>query len=428
MNDNRSSGPGIRKARLLAQADLCVKCGLCLPHCPTYRLVGMEGESPRGRIALIQGLASGGLARDPVLEGHLENCLTCRTCERVCPSGVPYGQLIDGARQELTAGRRGNPLAGWIRSWVVRGPVEYPAMWLWLSRLVRWASTPLPGLARWSWGARLARLARYRPRSLPDGVRAWPSRTPAAASRGRVQLFLGCVARDLDRPVLEAAAFLLNRLGYSVDVPSRQACCGAIHLHAGDADAAQGLARRNVQAFGAGDGPPLVTCASGCGGTLTDYGGQSDWWADTHGIGGFSERVMDISSFLVGADWPDGARPEPLHGLAVVHDPCTLGNVMGQSEGPYQLLERIPALRVLPLAPSLACCGSAGIYMLEHPEASDRLADLMVDALPGDADWLVTSNVGCALHLRARLRARGREIEVVHPVVLLARQLNWPGC
>lgn len=407
---------------VLRGTERCVACGLCLPHCPTYRLTLDEAESPRGRIALIRALAQNELAPSVAAETHLQHCLVCRACEQVCPSYVPYGQLMD-ATQNLVEMRQ--PGAG--------------LRWLWhtilLDRLIaapanlRRAGRVLYGYQRsgLQWLLRASGLLALVgiksaealiPRLLPTKQLA--EFHPATGERkGAVALFTGCVANIFDNRTQEAAIRLLNALGYDVHVPPSQGCCGALHLRAGETEKAHRLMQRNLDAFGQKD-LPIVTTASGCGALLREYDKQfARKEAET-----FSRRVTDISQFLAQADW-QCVRLRPLPRTVAVHDPCTLANVLRQEQAPYALLKRIPGAQVASLPENRVCCGGAGVYPLTQPDMARRLRDDKIRRLREAApDILVTSNIGCALQLGAGIRDAGLCTEVLHPVVLLERQLQ----
>ncbi|MCP4041159.1 MAG: (Fe-S)-binding protein, partial [Gammaproteobacteria bacterium] len=269
----------------------------------------------------------------------------------------------------------------------------------------------------------VSRLVSYRPSLEP--YRGWLDYYPAQGlEKGRVSLFLGCVARAIDRPVMEAAIRILTRLGYGVKIPPDQGCCGALYAHDGEARDALRLAGRNLDAFSA---DPVLTTASGCAAQLLEYPFLEGITAERRNQAlAFASRISDISRFLADREWPDGLDIRPLPARVVVHEPCSLRNVMRQQSGPYELLARIPGLEVVPLAENPACCGAAGTHMFEHGSMADGLGDEMCDAVAGTgAEMLVTSNVGCALHLSSRLRKRGSRVRVMHPVVLLAGQVKW---
>jgi glycolate oxidase iron-sulfur subunit len=407
--------PVTRSERLLAEADRCVKCGLCLPHCPTYGLDRDEGESPRGRISLVQGLASGALAPTPRLWGHIDRCLGCRACEGACPSGVHYGQLLDETRA-LQAQRRG-PL-GMLPSKLGLGLMaELPAHPLtlrFLRTLQRYGLlAPTARLAP----SRLSRLIRLLPKLPPQGHRH-PVYPTQGLPRVRVGLFTGCVGRLADATALGAAIELLTALGVEVQVPTQQGCCGAMHLHAGHPAKARVFAKRNRDAFGGLGLDALLYVASGCGAQLASY-------TDLDDRGPLDPEPMDVCTFLDRFDWPDTTRMAPLHGSVAVHHPCTQRNLLGETEPAHRLLGRIPGLRIRELPGNERCCGAAGTYVMTQPHNADRLGRAKIEALAGlSPHWLATSNTGCFLHLGALVRDRGLNVEVVHPVQLLRRQLR----
>jgi len=425
---SKSVNDSLSEARrhILRDADLCVKCGLCLPYCPTYGVANQEGESPRGRIALAQGLAEGRLAPSPALQAHLASCLACRVCESVCPSRVPYGRVIDAARADLAGLQRPGLFRRILRWLATEGVVSHPGATRALLGSLSFVR-PLVGrtLGAGVLGRGGARLARYWP--APGRLQRWATYYPAPGrDRGKVALFLGCVARLLDGQALVDSIRVLNGLGYGVHVPAGQGCCGAIHLHDGAPEAGRCLAEANVAVFAGLDVEAVITAASGCGATLAEYGGWPGlgdaWRAEATALAG---QVTDISQFLAWLSWPEDISLEPLRARVAVHDPCTLRNVMRQRDGPYRLLGRIPGIELVELPDNARCCGSAGTHLLTHPRLTDSLAAAKVTALASlDARILVTSNVGCALHLRAQLQAAGRTTEVLHPVSLLARQLR----
>jgi glycolate oxidase iron-sulfur subunit len=238
-----------------------------------------------------------------------------------------------------------------------------------------------------------------------------------------VGLFLGCIGRVAEGAELHDAVRVLNAFGFTVVVPGGQTCCGAVHLHGGDPGGALARARRNLAAFGGGGLDAVVGCASGCTATLAEYHRLPGLGADGERAGAFADRVEDISAFLDRVGPPEDLVLGPVAGHVRVHDPCSLVNVLRAGEAPYRLLARVPGLEVDPLPGNDACCGSAGTYMLEHPETAAALVAPKVAAtVSTGARWVATSNVGCALHLRASLH--DRPVAVVHPVSLLARALE----
>ena len=397
----------------LADADKCVKCALCLPHCPTYRVSKDEGESPRGRIALMQGLATAKLELTPRVEAHLDQCLACRACEAVCPAQVPYGKLIDAGRAELRRRGHAEPLKARLFAFFMRNPARVHL----LRGLLKMAEKiGVTGLMLKSGPADLQRLVRLMP-ILPK-QKSWEAAyAPRKGRDEKVSLFLGCVA-DIAQPQVTASAIaVLNAIGVEVLIPRSQGCCGALDQHAGRPDKAATLARANLAAF-AGDTPILGT-ASGCTASLVDYEEIAGSEAK-----GFAARVEDISAWLAKDTILPRVEFQPWNARALVQAPCTQRNVLKSEKSAFDLVKLIPGLVVKPIPASLGCCGAAGSYMLTEPEKADAFADAYAAHIQEQkAEVLITSNVGCALHLRAALARRGVRIPVLHPIELLALQL-----
>ncbi|MCH8958080.1 MAG: (Fe-S)-binding protein [Proteobacteria bacterium] len=398
-------------------ADRCVKCGLCLPHCPTYGLEMLESDSPRGRIALMEGLASGEL---PVSDGmirHLDGCLGCRACEIVCPAEVPYGRLLDTARG-LLRGQRVKPGLGWrffalaVQSrWLVRLGAVFMQL---LGRLRRASGV---SFKRRGGLSRLLRL-------IPDQVsisrlaRFHPANDPAE-KRGMVELFTGCLGEALEQDTLRATIRVLNRLGFDVRVPGEQGCCGAVHQHAGYPQKAAQLATINIGAF-AGDGAVIVV-STGCLVSLCEYADFFQDEAERNDARQFAVRCTDINEFLVeqlqppAADQAKVARSD-VTGAVALHTPCSRKVIPGNSQAARVLLAQHGNIDCLTLGNG-QCCGAAGAYLLDQPKSSQALAE-RYDI--GVAPLLLTSNIGCRLQLEALCRQRGVAAKVAHPVSVLA--------
>ena len=397
--------PGVTQDELLAATDQCVKCGLCLPHCPTYRLRRDEAESPRGRIALVQGLVTGALAPSPRLDAHLASCLGCRACETVCPSLVAFGAILDQTRalrvQALPAWRRHLRLA-WLLG------LASPRVMHLAQRLASLYRTT--GLARLAHGLGLTRLRGLHAYDrLADGLQPPPRWSPSAASRGNIALFLGCVSEVAQPRALDAADLVLRRLGFAPVRPAGQTCCGAMLRHNGFPDQADALLVRNGQALAGG---PVVGLASACVAELRTRPGM--------------DQVQELCAFLDRAPWPRGLVLITLEADVLVHTPCSHRHPLGGTEAVHRLLGRIPGLRLAELPDNALCCGAAGTYLLQQPAtAADLLAPKIAHLGRLRPRFLVTTNTGCALHLAAGLREAGLSIEVCHPVELIARQ--WPG-
>jgi glycolate oxidase iron-sulfur subunit len=390
----------------------CIHCGLCLPHCPTYQETGRESSSPRGRIVLMRGVAEGRLELTGEVVDEAYYCLACRACESACPAGVRYGHLVESLRAEIDQRRARPRRTRLARRLLLRHGVGSPAalrlgfglLRLYqrsgLQRLVRRA-----GLLRLLGGAGEAE-AMLPP--LPDRFRS-PIFAPAeGVRRGRVALFTGCVMPELFASVHRATVDVLRHNGFEVEIPRGQVCCGALHRHDGDPDAADRLHERNRRAFRLDMVDAVIVNSAGCGAALKDFGDA------------LSTRTRDVCEFLWEVGLREPARSLPLR--VAYDDPCHLLHGQRIEQAPRELLRRIPELELRDLPGTRDCCGAAGIYNLTHPETSRALLDRKLDALRVAApDAVATGNPGCMLQLAGGVREAGLDVDVVHPVELLAR-------
>ena len=392
-------------------------CGLCLPHCPTYLKTKNEAESPRGRISLILGLAKGQLEPSNKLRQHLDTCLLCRACEAKCPSGVKFGELMDGARTALgTTDKPTHPQLSLDKLATNKQYRHKEAKRLWLAEAsgLRTLGRGL-GITK---ALGLARMEQLAPKI--NKPHDWQEYYPATSEKqGDVALFIGCFTDMFDQQTLDAAITLLNHCGYGVHVPAAQTCCGALHQHKGDRAKSTALAQQNIAAFEGLNIAAIISTASGCGSHLSEYH-QTINKEQT-----ISQKITDISAFLSQIEWPENSQLQPLNQRVAVHDPCSLRNVIKQADAPYKLLQKIPGLDLIALPGNERCCGAAGSYMIEHPEMADQLRDDKIEALKKERpDILVTSNIGCNMHLLAGIRQAKLKIKITHPITLLAQQLT----
>ena len=405
--DTRVRTPGY------AALDPCVHCGFCLPACPTYLATGDESDSPRGRIVLMRALERGELAPDdPALLEHLDACLGCRGCEPVCPSGVGYGRGLEAAREQIARTSGLGPRARGILGVFRRNALWRPIFAF--ARLMRGTGLPARLAGGSAGGFSLGMLAATTPVRAAAPTTLEPRAGTFTATRGTVALFRGCVMDTLFRHVHDATRRTLAANGYRViDVPG-QACCGALHEHAGDRVGAEALARRNLAAF-AGDADFIVVNSAGCGALLKDYG---------HLVGderseAFAARVRDVSQLLAAA----GPRVGGSLPLDVAYDaPCHLQHAQGVHAEPLAVLAAIPELRLSLLPGHDKCCGSAGIYSMLHPAMARSVLDLKLAELAAarpQPSLVTTGNPGCLMQIGAGLRAAGLPISVAHPVELL---------
>jgi glycolate oxidase iron-sulfur subunit len=398
----------------------CVHCGICLPQCPTYRVLGEEMDSPRGRVYLVRAAADGRAELTPGLARHLDLCLGCRACETACPSGVPFGHILEAARGQLDRkGVRPPERRQRTLELALRTFPDVPRLGRLMRALRLYQRSGLRSAVRGLGVLGLAPELQAMEALLPDIPAAVPTPafTPARGQRrGRAALLLGCVQRFVYPDVNAQTARLLAAGGWDVVAPPEQGCCGALHLHAGRIDEFRRRARELLATLGR-DADVIVTNAAGCGSALKDCA----YWLEGDGAVGRLPAVRDISEVLAEADLPLRALP-PL--TVAYHDACHLAHGQRVRAEPRALLRRIPGLTLVDLAESDLCCGSAGIYNLLEPEMAGDLARRKVQRVrESGARVLAAGNPGCLMQIARQCREEGLGVEVVHPVELLARAL-----
>ncbi len=397
----------------------CVHCGICLPQCPTYRVLGEEMDSPRGRIYLMRAAAEGRIGLTETFTRHLDLCLGCRACETACPSGVPFGRLLEATRAQIE--RRGRPVRRRALTGLIFGLFPEPhRVGPMLGLLSLYQRSGLQAVVRRSGLLRLTPRLAAMEQLLPPVPRAvrLPAIVPAVGRRrGRVGLLTGCVQRFLYPRVNEQTARLLALAGYDVVIPRGQRCCGALHLHAGRLDELRRRARALAHTFPE-ELDYIVTNAAGCGSAMKEYG---HWSPDDPRVVAFARKTRDASQLLVDAD----LRLGRVDAVATYHDACHLLHGQRLRQEPRALLARIPGLRLVDLPESDLCCGSAGVYNLLEPDMADRLLERKVaNVASTGAHLLATGNPGCMLQIAKGCRARGLDVEVVHPVEVVWRAVG----
>jgi glycolate oxidase iron-sulfur subunit len=380
----------------------CVACGLCLPHCPTYRLTGEEGRSPRGRIAAMRAVDDGVATVDATFERFLDTCLGCRACEDVCPSHVPFGSLLEHARVQIEPARtRRERFVRWLGL-----DVALP------HRSIQRLAALVQPLARPLLPRRVREIVPRRARAFGSLPRVTE---PSGEARGTVALLAGCVQDRWFRDVHESTIRVLARNGWRVVVPRDQVCCGALPAHYGRLDTARRLARKNVRAFAGVD--VVLANASGCGAHLAEVGPL----LGTDDAARFGECVADVMAFLA-ANGVEPPASNPGVDVVAYHDACHALRVQKLHPEPRSVLRQIPGLEVVDLANGDRCCGAAGLYNVLEPELSRPMRDERVEAIGSSGARVVASaNPGCTMQLLAGVREAGLDVEVVHPVQLLDR-------
>ena len=381
----------------------CVACGLCLPHCPTYRVTGEESASPRGRITAMRSVAEGLSEPDETFARFMDLCLACRACEDVCPSHVPFGRMVERARVQVEPLRsRPSRFLRWLGL-----DVALPR------KKLLWLAAAIQPVARLALPKRVRTLTPER----SELFRRLPRATePAGESRGTVALLSGCVQDRWFREVNRATIRVLARNGWRVEVPRAQACCGALAAHNGRLDTARRLGERNLRAFAGVD--VVVTNAAGCGAHLQQLG---DLIA-TDEARAFSMKVCDVMQLLhdEGLARPPGGRPG--YGRIAYHDACHALRVQHLRDQPRALLRTIEDVEVLDVPGGDVCCGAAGLYNVLEPEMSSELRRRKAGAISSTgADVVASANTGCTMQIMAGLGELGSPMRVLHPIQILDR-------
>jgi len=405
-----------------SEADLaqCVRCGLCLQHCPTFVQTGLEAESPRGRLYLIKAMSEGLIEPTANVTAHMDQCLQCRNCETVCPSGVLYGRIMERARATVIDSGRA-PMSWRLRSLFLREVIAHPArLSLMASALRLYRSSGLRTVAE------SIPLVRDRAIFAPSISGAPFTRRgliaePEGETKARVALLTGCIMPHAYGRVHEATARVLARNGCEVVAPAAQVCCGALHAHSGDLTTARRLARRNIDAFLREQVDAVIVNSAGCGAAMKEYGellADDTYYSDK--AHEFAHKVRDVSEFLVGL--PIESPRNALDLSVTYQDSCHLAHAQRITEAPRQIIAAIPGVRFVEMAHPDRCCGSAGVYGLTQGEMSLRLLDDKIAAIKlTGADIIATANPGCMTQLEAGLRRHRLSGRVVHVVELLDR-------
>jgi glycolate oxidase iron-sulfur subunit len=403
----------------------CIRCGLCLNNCPTYRL--WQLDSPRGRIRQMILVNEGELPVNAGFVEHIDKCLDCRACETVCPSGVEYGKLVEHARARIEKEYRRPFAARLARRLFIAGLLPFPARIAFTAKLLRfYQRSGLQQLSRKTGVLKLLGLAE-RERLLPtideqfffDQLgRTFPARGPR---RAKVAFFAGCIANVTFTRLNEATIRVLTANGCEVSVPNQQRCCGALAAHAGVRDTARELARTNIEAFAHDKFDAILTNAAGCGSTLKEYDRLFTGNEPEHAKAvAFQKKVRDVTEFLAVLGLT--ATLQPISARVTYQDSCHLLHGQKIREAPRQLLRAIPGLKFVELPYSDICCGSAGIYNVTQTEAAfELLQEKMANAESTGAAIIVTANPGCLLQMRAGAEIHATGQEALHVVELLDR-------
>lgn len=425
VNGTIPNKPAIKHSNPLAQTLLnkldydqltnCMRCGFCLPACPTFRETGLEPESPRGRIALMKAVADGIMDPDQAFQDQMNHCLGCRACEPACPADVKYGQLIEQARDAIEDHAEHSLPTKSLRKIMFKGVFPNRGKLKLLgASLGIYQKSGLQKLARGTgimklFPKHLQEMEAVLPEATSKGVieqlgTFYPAKGKAIA---RVALFRGCIMDVMFAGTNVNTVKLLSEAGFDVVIPDTQVCCGALHAHSGEMDGARGLARTNVQAFKAAGVDYIASNAGGCGALLVEYDhllGDDPDSETREAAKWFAGRVKDVSQLIVEiGNIPSFAELAPTsdQGTVTYQDSCHLRNVMKSSSAPRQLMRSVDGVAYVEMKEADRCCGSAGIYNVTQPGMAGQILEhKMEHASHTGARYMLTSNPGCLLQMK----------------------------
>lgn len=379
---------------ILQAADRCVACGMCLPVCPSYQIAKQEAESPRGRLSLIQAYLNGAIEDSELLHEHLNHCLLCRSCEKICPAKVPFASVMDRTQVRLSATKKIS-----FKKKLLLKCVENYRYLLLSERALR-----VSGL-NWLFGKiGFGALFRYATRlSKPVTLKEYYPAT--GQSHSTVALFIGCVQPFFDAQSLGLTIRVLNQLGVNVHIPLQQACCGAMHLHSGKEKTSNQLLLKNKQAFSECSVDANISLSSACTVSLQES------------VIDEMPAFIDLCTYLNQIKWYKHADLVAVNVSVLLHIPCTQRNILNNIKDLQDVLLQIPGLKMTEI--SAGCCGAAGTYMLDYPDWSQQIKSALIKDIDlTQYDCLVTSNIGCQLQLESD------QLAVMQPVTLIARALS----
>ncbi|QOY36231.1 (Fe-S)-binding protein [Anaerobacillus isosaccharinicus] len=413
----------------------CMRCGFCLPACPTYRESGgNEAASPRGRIALMKAVVDGIMEPDEDFEKQLSQCLGCRACEPACPSGMKYGFLLEDARDIIQKKKKHSLPVKMLRNVVFNELFPKPNRMRMVSSLLWfYQSTGIQKIAQATHLTKIApgnlsAMERVLPKvPSPSKMKNRPSHVASeGVAKKKVAFFSGCLMDTMFMDTNDSTLYILSKSNCEIVIPKKQNCCGALHAHSGEKDGAKQLAKENILAFEKVEAEYIISNAGGCGALLVDYGHllkDDPEWADR--AKAFSAKVKDISEVLYEVGMPK-MRLEPQ--TVTYQDSCHLRNVMGTFSAPRKLLQSIEGVTFTEMKDADRCCGSAGVYNIIEQEMSMQILDVkMKDAKATKARTLVTANPGCLLQMKLGIERAGlqKDVRGIHIVDLLAEAVRY---
>ena len=404
----------------------CMRCGFCLPTCPTFVLTGRERSSPRGRVAMARAVAEGKLSFGKAMKEEAYFCLDCRACTTACPSGVKAGEVMEVCRSQV---HQQQPLPKWqagFRNFILQKMLPDPNLLetsmlparLYQKLGIQWLvrnSNLLKLGPEW-----VAKAEGMMPELYPPLRPQLPDVVPAEGEqRGRVAFFLGCIMTLMYAEVSRQTVRVLAQQGFEVVTPKAQKCCGAPHLTEGDRDTTRSLAQHNLDLFMELDVDAIVTDCAGCGAALKEYEELLEELGEHEKLATFHSKIKDVSEFLI----EQGLRTDglkPVEQIVTYHEPCHLCHAQGISRQPRELIKAIPGIDFRELNEASWCCGSAATFSLKYTDESQQILDRKLENIQSTgAELLVTANPGCHLQLAWGLKQAGMSQRVVHITELL---------
>lgn len=395
------------KQDIINATDECVMCGLCLPHCPTYAVAQTEAESPRGRISLVRALYEGKLDSSETIASHLDNCLTCMNCERVCPANVDYEKIIDAGR--AISGKQVNLYKRLQQSILLFALANTSARKFFKSCIAIFRTI---GLVRLLSNIRLFSL-------LPASNHVMAKISAAKADGPRVAIINSCAGDLVSDETQKAAALILSKLGCKIVKQKQILCCGALHQHSGELKTAKVLRQNFTHSINLKKPDYLVSLATGCGAQIKRYSELNDGTAEK-----LDSQLFDVNEFVLQQINNTSLRFKPLAKKVYLHKPCSQAQVIKDTAVVEQLLNNIPGIELVTFEDQLACCGAGGMNTITQNKTASELIQNKLDELKNaSANCLVSSNIGCALHFQAQLKSENTYVQVCHPITLLAQQM-----
>lgn len=404
-----SLAENISKQEIIAATDQCVMCGLCLPHCPTYAIAKMEPESPRGRIALVRALYEEQLEVSESIRSHLDHCLTCMSCEQVCPANVDYEKIIDAGRAETSK-----------QSNTITRPQQLLLLLILSKTSIRKViKTCISIFQSFGLSSVFSNIRTFN--LLPEtSISISNIKTDDSKNGPRVAVINSCAADLVSDLTFKSAELILSKLGCNVIPQKKTLCCGALHQHTGDLKTANRLRKSFIRSFENQKLDRIISLATGCGAQIKRYQ-KLDGTTNAHEL---TIKLRDLNEFVLQQLKSNNLKFKPLTKKVYLHKPCSQQQMTKNAALVEQLLGFIPDIEVVHFDDELACCGAGGMNTITQDKLADQLIENKIQEIKGStANYLVSSNIGCALHFQSQIKRKNIDIQVCHPITLLAQQV-----